>query len=173
MDNNQKRLNFLKESLERVNSWLHFVEAKNAALAAFQVALLAALPGSGQFCRYDKLFSLIMLALLAAAAVVLWSFKPINHTMTKPKRGDVHPDLLHYAYIASLDTGEYLRLLNTDYWQDNTPPQRLELDYAEEIIQNARITLWKQMLFKITFYIDFVTILIICIFLIVRILVPH
>lgn len=156
-------MNFLQENLERINSWLHFVEAKNAALAAFHIALLAALLGSSLFRQHDELFCLVMIALLAATAIVLWSFKPVNHTLYKPEQGNVHPNLLHYAYVASLDAGEYLSRLRTDYWQTDTSPQQLELDYAEEIIQNARITLWKQTCFKIAFYIDLAILLAVCI----------
>lgn len=35
------RIEFLEKNLERINSWLQFAEAKNAAMIAFIVAMLA------------------------------------------------------------------------------------------------------------------------------------
>lgn len=39
----------LQQIFENINMWLHFAEAKNAAIIAFNIALLAALISSNLF----------------------------------------------------------------------------------------------------------------------------
>ena len=47
MENNNNDL--LYTIFQNVNAWLHFVEAKNAALIAFNIAVLSALMGSNEY----------------------------------------------------------------------------------------------------------------------------
>lgn len=79
-------------------------------------------------------------------------------------------NLLHYAFIASLEIDEYLEKLNKSYWknqyQDGSEFPQIERDYSNEIIQNSRITLKKQFYFKIALYIDFAMIILTCILVI-------
>ncbi len=154
----QERSEFLQQLLENTNTWLHFAEAKNAALIAFNVAIIAAFINSNLSVICKPLFTGIIIGLLISTIIALCSFKPINKYLIKSDNADINLNLLHYAYVASLEKNEFLKKIYTVYWQEtfiNTSiiPQ-IEIDYAEEIIQNSRITLEKQTYFKKAFYID-------------------
>lgn len=160
MDEN--RINLLQQIFDNVNSWLHFAEAKNAALIAFNVALLSSLTSSELFKINAMLFCTIIIGLLLSIMVSLWSFKPINKKLEKTSATNLGENLLHFAYIASLERDEYIKKLYNYYWKepnmDINAISRLERDYCEEIIENARITMRKQYYFRIGFYIVIVVI---------------
>lgn len=144
--------------LENVNSWLHFTEAKNAALIAFNIALLAALMSSELSNCCVILFSSIIIGLLISTVISLHSFKPVNTSLKKTDGSGLNINLLHYAYIASLESDEYLINLYKFYWKephmDIALIPQIERDYSEEIVQNSRITIRKQSCFEKAFYID-------------------
>lgn len=148
--------------LDSVNMWLHFIEAKNAALIAFNIALLTALMSSFQLGFGIILFSFIIVGLLISTILLLISFTPINKTLSKVNGTDIKPNLLHYAYIASLETNDYLEKLYDTYGGSLNKKENddcaIEKEYAEEIVQNSRITIKKQTYFKKALYIDIILI---------------
>ena len=156
MENNNNDL--LYTIFQNVNAWLHFVEAKNAALIAFNIAVLSALMGSNLFDINRILYSTIAVGLLISTICALFSFKPINTWLDKKENPNIKSNLLHYAYIATLNQDEYLKKIYENYLNVasknlNTISQ-IEKDYSEEIIQNSRIALRKQNIFRKAFYID-------------------
>lgn len=155
------KIKLLQQVLDNVNSWLHFAEAKNAALAAFNIALLAAILTSPLIDLSLFLFCFLVIILLCSTFITLCSFKPINNKLKKCDNANITKNLLHFAYIASLDRDEYILKLYEYYWNEggkdiNTVSQ-LEKDYGEEIIENSRIVLHKQNFFKISLYIVLLT----------------
>ncbi len=158
----------LQQIFENINMWLHFAEAKNAAIIAFNIALLAALISSNLF--NIVIFSWTAVGLLLSTLLSLLSFKPSNKAAKKVISESMDSNLLHYAFIASLEIDEYLEKLNKSYWknqyQDGSEFPQIERDYSNEIIQNSRITLKKQFYFKIALYIDFAMIILTCILVI-------
>lgn len=159
MAQNQKdKMELLQRIFDNVNHWLHFAEAKNAALTAFNVALMASIIETDLFQEYFLCATLLVTGLIASAIAAIWSFKPINKKLEKTSKGEANENLLHFAYIASLEQDEYAKKLYNRYWGEkdkdiaHVPP--LERDYCEEIVENARITMRKQKWFKISFYID-------------------
>lgn len=159
-------LKLLQQTFDTVNMWLHFAEAKNAALIAFNIALFAALMNSGLQTFSIVLYSGITVGLLCSTVLSLWSFKPINKSLENIASGNVNINLQHYAYIASLNPDEYLLKLYQTYWNDDIQDASLfpqiEKDLSEEIIQNSRIILRKQKCFEKAFYLDIAMILLIC-----------
>lgn len=152
-----ERIELLQTIFDTSNNWLHFAEAKNAALIAFNVALIAAIMGTDLSDTYLLLTGIIIIGLIISTIVSIWSFKPINRKLNKITRQELTENLLHFAYIASLEKEEYLQKLYFSYWNEtnkniNDLPQ-LEIDYCEEIIQISRITMKKQNCFKFGFYI--------------------
>lgn len=158
----KERRELLQIFLENTNTWLHFAEAKNAALIVFNIALLTALINSklSDFCV--MLFTGIIIGLLISTMLSLYSFKPINKSLKKTDAMEIDENLLHYAYIASMDRNEYIIKLYDCYWNEKSKdialiPQ-IEKDYSEEIVQNSKITMKKQSYFKKAFYIDIIMI---------------
>lgn len=153
----EEQRNLLQQILDNVNNWLYFAEAKNAALIAFNIALLASLMGSDLLMVSNVLFSAAIIGLLISIMISLLSFKPMNTKLGKTSGTNIEENLLHFAYIASLERDEYIKKLHNYYWQDSSMDMnkisRLECDYCEEIIENARITMSKQYYFKMSFYI--------------------
>lgn len=155
----------LQQIFDNVNNWLHFAEAKNAALIAFNIALMAVIVDTNLFSSYILLFSIIIIGLLISTIFALYSFKPINETLKKTSNSNLEENLLHFAYIASLEQEEYIKKLYDHYWGErnkdiNVVPM-LYKDYCNEIIANSRITLRKQVYFKYSFYIVILVIIVI------------
>ena len=155
----KERLELLQNLFENVNTWLHFVEAKNAALIAFNIALLAALISSNLSDFNITFFSAIVVGILISILLSLYSFNPKNKFLEKTRSMGIDANLLHYAYIASLTQDEYIKKLYALYWNDaninlSTVPQ-IEKDYTAEIIQNSRIAMKKQSFFRLAFAVDF------------------
>lgn len=148
-----ERTELLQRIFENVNSWLHFVEAKNAALIAFNIALMAAFVDSSLFCKCRIFGNCIIIGICLSTIVAIRSFIPLNKEIKKVEKGDIKENLLHYAYIASLEVNEYIRKLYKRYFEKNisniSEVMQIERDYCEEIIQNSRITIRKQRYFKI------------------------
>lgn len=146
----------LKYILENVNSWLHFSEAKNAAIIAFNVAMLS----SFLSVKWEemKLLTLFIILILFSTIFAICSFKPITKEIPKCNNDNIGKNLLYYAYISSLDLEEYMRALYQDYWQESDFQigicSNMEKELCNEIIQNSRITMKKQKWFKNAFYVD-------------------
>lgn len=162
---NEDQKNLLQQIFDNVNSWLHFAEAKNAALIAFNVALMSALFSFEPLKSCALVFSIIIVSLLISTIFSLWSFKPINNKLEKTDGAKLEENLLHFAYIASLEVEEYIKKIYESYWEKSdiniSTISRLEIDYCKEIIENARITMRKQHYFKIGFYIVMFAIMVI------------
>ena len=142
------------------NNWLHFAEAKNAAMIAFNVAMAA-------FLAEMDMPRVVFAGLVVSMAVSVWAFYPVNDKLPRISGRIVTANLLHYAYIASLERDQYLQKLYGRYWGETQVnsgsfPQ-IEKDYCEEIVSNARITLRKQNCFNISFFIDIITMLLLVI----------
>lgn len=155
----------LQQIFDNVNNWLHFAEAKNAALIAFNIALMAVIVDTNLFSSYILLFSIIIIGVLISTIFALYSFKPINETLKKTSNSNLEENLLHFAYIASLEQEEYIKKLYDHYWgernKDISAVPMLYKDYCNEIIANSRITLRKQAYFKYSFYIVMLVIIVI------------
>lgn len=148
----EKRTDLLQRIFENVNSWLHFVEAKNAALIAFNIALMAAFVDSSLFDTCRIFGNCIIIGICLSTIVAIISFIPLNKEIKKVDKGDIKENLLHYAYISSLEVSEYIEKLYMRYFGENisniNEVTQVERDYCEEIIQNSRITMRKQRAFK-------------------------
>lgn len=150
------RIEQLKYIFENVNSWLHFAEAKNGALIAFNVALLSVL-----FTREwtnVSVFTLIVIFILISTGFSLFSFKPLTKSIPKCQNKNIEKNLLYCGYISSLELEDYMRALYKDYWNEpHFQMERcanMERELCSEIIQNSRILMRKQKLFERAFYVD-------------------
>ena len=161
-----EKISLLQQIFDNVNSWLHFIEAKNAALIAFDIAFVAAIVGiDGNWIKdYIWLVSLIIIGLALSMFFALWSFRPINTKLKATNIEDIEVNLIHYAYISGLEYTDYIKALYELYWNEpekdiNRVPL-VEKHYCEEIIANSRIAMRKQKYFTNSFYIDMLIIII-------------
>lgn len=153
--NIEKVRELLKEVLSSVNTWLHFAEAKNAALIAFNVAIISLIISSNQLHDSVILFTGICVCLLISTVLSLLSFKPVFNAVSCKKTHE--ENLLFYAYIASLEPKEYIRLVRLTYFPNNELTDEedpLCIDYAKEIIVNSQISVRKLKMFNISLYLD-------------------
>lgn len=162
--------NFLQQIFENVSTWLHFAEAKNAALIALNIALLVAIMESNYSLINIWLRGFILLALLVSIFLGIVSFWPINRSIEKNRNTGIAENLLHYAFIATLESEEYIKKIYSSYWgrkiNDLGSVPQIEKDYCNEIIEIARITIRKQKYFKYSIYATVITIVILGILII-------
>lgn len=156
----------LQQIYENVKSWLHFAEAKNAALITIDLSIIAILFTSN-LSKYNLLlFYISIILLLISLICAVLSFKPINE-IKKVSIKNIKENLLHFAYIASLEKEEYIEKLYRYYWGNNNMEIKevsyIEQHYCQEIIENARITLIKQKFFKLSSVFTFVSVILIII----------
>lgn len=74
--NDNSIVEMLETIFSNVNSWLNFAEAKNAALMAFNIAMLAVTWGSTENAGKNILFYGVNLAIVISTIIALKSFKP-------------------------------------------------------------------------------------------------
>ena len=138
---NDKVKDFLEKSLDRVTNWLQFAEAKNAALIAFLVAVLAVLYGGG-FIDNIIMQTIIAIIYLIALILSIMSFSPRYDKDTSQPTGDYKSDdnLLFWRDIAKYSEGDFLKKAYKDFIvQEKETFTMEEKLYAQEIIANARI----------------------------------
>jgi hypothetical protein len=169
----EKVQTFLSNELDRVDKWLSFGEAKNAALVAFNIAVLSVNFDSS--CSF--LFSAIRICVTLSMIISLVSFWPnmagkaikikIKNERNKPGSNvQESNNYLYFMDIAKLNNGsDYLKILKTEYCiAEFDTTQRLYLDLAEEIVTNSRITVGKYTLFRIALVCDCLAMFIMALF---------
>ena len=154
---------FFKQILDNTNVWLHFAEAKNAAIITFNVAVLSAFFDC-KFASKNYIFATIVIVLMLVSIVIsLVSFIPcmVNNKnsicdKTKKTLNDVNDNLLFYKDIRNYDPVTYVEKVYNTYFKNISCKviPKIHLDYAKEIIVNSRITMKKLNLFSIALYID-------------------
>lgn len=149
-------LHFEKQ-LDRVNSWLSFGEAKNAAIIAFNIALIAVF--AQLYSNFPLLCTILMSLFIFSSLLSLWSFVPI---LTNKIEGQYNMEddlnLVYWADIAKISTAEiYIKKTIQKYKYMVTEEDAIDsivIDLAKEIIINSRIALRKYDLFKKALYVD-------------------
>lgn len=142
-----------KDIFSNVNQWLHFAEAKNVAVTTLDIALLAVYADyiDGITNNIMQLsFVLSALALVVSLCIAIYSFFPkiyLKHTYRTMSGGNINP--LFYGDIASCDALSYAQFVLSRYYgkSPSETPEMVYIDYAEEIVTNARITVCKNILF--------------------------
>lgn len=145
-----KNVEFYEKNLERVNYWLQFAEAKNAAVIAFIVAILAVIY-SGDVIG-NAWFNIILTVIYVISLVAsLISFFPqykkdVNVSAGQYKTED---NILFWNDIAKYSIEDYINKVNVvNANENNTNASEIERTYVEEIITNARIAQFKYSMFK-------------------------
>lgn len=135
---------YYEKELERVNSWLTFAEAKNAALIAANIGLFGFVV---EFCDKHPITSFITLVILTISTILcLFSFTSILDNKRSDKNLFVNdnPNLIFFKDIAKIDNvDEYVKMVGKKYFDNNTIVSSMDKDLAYEIITNSKIALRK------------------------------
>lgn len=153
---------FLETQLERTNYWLSFSEAKNAALVALNVAIIAV-------CTQVDMFGIIMQIVLCvlffcSTVCCLLSFNPNLKNKADAQNFDTidNCNLLFYGDVAKLgDSDSYISCVRDRYKLEYEENEKyLYGDLAEEIVINSQIAVWKYRMFKYAIYGDILSIVV-------------
>lgn len=164
MPNNsiQELETFFEKQLERTNSWLSFAEAKNAALIAFNIAIIAFLADFQK--AYPLLSTIAMLFFIISCMICLYSFLPQTPNRPQKFKNAKDPDNLVFwkdiAYVENED--KYIEFVTARYFPSITLKEynnKLCIDLASEIVINSRIALTKYNCFTTALRIDFLAFL--------------
>lgn len=145
----------LKGIFANVNMWLHFAEAKNGALIAFNMSLITFITTSE---TNDFIILLIVLSLLLS----LLSFIPNFNLFGKffLSKNLSKENLVYYEHILNYSKEEYLKRICEKCNVNIKETSDMHLDYADEIIINSKITSTKYNIFKCAIILTIVAILI-------------
>ncbi len=166
---NESLNELLEKSLERVNFWLQFAEAKHAALIAFILAVLAIIYG-GDFIDNFIFETITATFYLAALVISMVSFSPRYDKDVSRKIGNYsnNDNLLYWKDIAKYADEDFLKRIYKDFLSEDKNSFKVsERLYAQEIIINARIADKKYNLFQLSVKIAIVATVLIPIFLII------
>lgn len=161
----ESAIEFLKEELDRVNHWLSFAEAKNAAFLVFNMSLLGAML---KFNQQLYIFHYIILCAVGIGGLLsIISFFPCMgrasnqyYTRVLPTQ----PNLILYSDIAKMSAKDYASLICSEYFPllSSTDLGRMYSRHLiEEIVVNSCITYWKCRLSRIILIIDSVVMILI------------
>lgn len=171
MEVNNKAVEILEKIFSNVNNWLAFAEAKNAAIIAFNIAVIAALLSGSDVLGKTIIFYFLNVIIVLSTAFALLSFIPnLGNDKSASSQIDEQDNLLLFSHIAKYSKEQYLIAVYRVYFnltRQENDLSKIELDYADEITYNAGITVNKYRCFKRALYIDFVGILGILILIII------
>lgn len=158
----KERIDFYEKSLERVNVWLQFAEAKHGAIIAFAVAVLAVIYEE-KIELYHSFKVLLSVGYVISISISLISFLPIFRVDTQTNQGRhlEQDNMCYWKDICKYSTESYVKRVNREIFEKpNRVPRKVEKLLADEIIANARIANKKYILFRYSIFIlAFVTIL--------------
>jgi len=134
--------------LQMVNDWLRFAETKNAGLLALSglslTALVQFVGNYSHYCAFSTVSLTISGALwFSATLLTAISFLPQTDALNISSRLSSEPDdsdnLYFFGHLAKLEPEGLLASLGLTR-QTEGPRLRLELNLAEQVINNSRIT---------------------------------
>lgn len=158
----------LKYIFENVNNWLNFAEAKNAAIVALNVAIIFGIFSIQDINSYKLYIFVPVVLVLLSLIISLYSFVPMTSNSVDKKlefwanRAKATENIFLYSYIGKKfktdNVDLYLKMVAKAIDVNNYRKNGEDEDLAKEIIYNAKITIRKYELFRIS-----ITILIIAI----------
>ena len=151
-------LDTLKDTLSKVNDWVKFAEAKNAANVAFCSATIFALtkiiinkePISSYATYY---IGFILLCLTLSLSISLFSFIPKLRVpwLHIGKQHDTDDNILYFGHAYKYTAIEYLEKLY-DGEDKTSENKKLEILYANQIVVNSKIAYIKFQQFDLAIF---------------------
>lgn len=156
----------LKEILDHVNHWLAFAEAKNGAVIAFNMGLIAFVADCEALCGYEVEKYILFIGLFISTFLAVYSFFPNvkkvdanQNLLSDSERSQLN--LLFYGDIKKCNANLYITEFCKKYFDGEVSKNevnRYDLDIVDEIVQNSRITSRKYAIFKWVLHIECFTI---------------
>lgn len=144
----------LKDTLDSVNNWLKFAEAKNAVVvAASGFALWASIRivlSSEANLYVNAYFGILSAFLLGGFVTALLSFMPVldyRWIVPVPRKAS-NKNLLYFGYLATLSKKQVIEGYIKATKSIETDVHDIHDMYAEQIIINSRISLAKYAMFE-------------------------
>lgn len=147
-------MNELRDTLESVNDWLKFAEAKNAVVvAASGFGLWASLRialSNETGCYATTYFAILSIFLVGGFVTALLSFLPIlNYRWVIPAPAKLaNGNLLYFGYLATLSKNQVLEAYLKATESKEVDVKEIHGMYAEQVIVNSRIALAKYAMFE-------------------------
>lgn len=158
----KERISFYEKSLDRVNAWLQFAEAKHAAAIAFSIAALAVIYEE-RIELYLSFKILLTVGYVISISISLASFLPIIQIDTESEQGGhlEEDNMFYWKDVCKYSVDSFMERVNREIFdKPGRSPKKVEKLLAKEIIANARIANRKYMLFRYSiFTLVFVTVL--------------
>ncbi|MGP1434028.1 MAG: Pycsar system effector family protein [Catonella sp.] len=144
------KINFYEKNLERINYWLQFAEAKNAAIIAFAISILVVI-WTSKLSDNIYIATIISFFYLISLIISLCSFYPKGKNLNineKIEEYNSNDNFLFWNDIAKYSAKDYIEGINKQVQFENDDISAMEKMYVEEIISNARIAKIKYKKFK-------------------------
>ena len=144
------KMDFYEKNLDRIGYWLQFAEAKNAAVIAFVVAVLAVI-WTSKLSDNICIATIISVFYIIALIISLYSFYPKDKDLNvniKIEDYNERDNLLFWSDIAKYSLEDYIKVINEYMQFEKDNKSEIENMYVEEIISNARIAKIKYQKFK-------------------------
>ena len=160
---------FFEKQLDRVNYWLAYAEAKNAAIIALNIAIAAAfISASFTYGLYRVALGLLFIASL----VSLISFWPSLASVIFPRRKNkIAENYIYFGDVALIDNkDDYIDYISESYFggsQIKGGKRNLVSDFASEIIYNSRLAKSKFFFSRVALVLDLIALLLVIIQLLV------
>lgn len=157
-------IDILKDTLSKVNDWIKFAEAKNAANVAFCSATIFALTrvvtskeSINIYIMYYIFF--VLLCLILSLSISLFSFIPKLRIpwLYIGKRND-QDNLLFFGHACKYTAKSYLEKLYDGKDQSNEN-KKLETLYSGQIVVNSKVAYIKFKQFDLAIYFTMIAIL--------------
>ena len=163
-----KIVSHFEKQLDRTNYWLSFAEAKNGAVIAVNVALMAVLVEI--FDKAPVFCVVAMCCFLVSCGLSLISFIPNTNSRPDVEKSTDYDamNLLFYGDIALIGTtSKYIELSINRYFTGVEPMigDKIVYDLASNVLINSRIAMKKYGLFKWAVKVDLLAIAFVIIFL--------
>ena len=169
LEQNKELVDFFEKQFDKINYGLSFAEAKNGALIALNVAIMAALISI--FEVIPVLSALIIILLVISSIICLLSFMPDlkNSCKEKNNTSTTNLNLIYFSDIYKIESvHKYIELIRRNYFQNNnvSVDDKLIYDLANEIMINSGIAVKKYEKFKAALKIDIIALLVMIVFII-------
>lgn len=144
----------LKYIFSNINEWLKFAEAKHAGLIILNSAIVIGILASYSSIHHCLFKPSILIGLVCFGTSMFLSIVsqfPITQNIIIKKLNIQNPNLYFFGHLSKFEVQDLIKQLkNVD---TNYIPNKLDLDIANQIIVNSKITETKFTLFKFASYI--------------------
>ena len=145
----------LKYIFSNINEWLKFAEAKHAGLIILNSAIIIGILSSYNNIQHCLLKPSILIGFACFGISMFLSIIsqfPITQNIIIKKTVVQNPNLYFFGHLSNFEVQDLINQLKTV--DSNFIPNKLDLDLANQILVNSRITLTKFSLFKFASYIS-------------------